>query len=422
MKNRKTHLSILGNRLLINRKLIYSEIPGCPEKYHGLLMNARFIQGVFDDAADRQRFNRFGQIFDPNKNTEDLIHALPQWYEHGLRAITVGFQGGGPCFTIDSMTIDNNAFSKDGRSMKPEYLDRMNRIIEAADEIGMIVIVSLFYGPQSRFLENDLAVINAVKTASNWLRDQKYTNVILEIANEQNLDAYRIHPILFDEKGISELMRISKRESGGIPVGCSTTDKYFSYVIGQESDAILIHGNNMTRQGFYNYIQKAKSIKPSRPIICNEDSQALSHMQVAMDSGVSWGYYNNLTKQEPPVRWGITRGEDEFFAERLAVTLGITKNRFSLEEEFYLQGLEKNNEYEGERWIRLASMHPERIDKVSFFRNEAIYETSYDDPFTVNFVYNWIQLPTTNIKKGEEWMAVVQLSDGTTVVKKATAE
>ena len=36
----------------------------------------------------------------------------------------------------------------------------------------------------------------------------------------------------------------------------------------------------MSRQMFYNHIQEAKAIKPARPIICNEDSQALAEMQV----------------------------------------------------------------------------------------------------------------------------------------------
>ena len=45
----KTKLSIEGNRFLINGQPTYSELPACPAAYRGLLLNARFIQGVFDD-------------------------------------------------------------------------------------------------------------------------------------------------------------------------------------------------------------------------------------------------------------------------------------------------------------------------------------------------------------------------------------
>ena len=72
-----THLTIQNDQFYINGKPSYSEIPNSP--CAGLLMNARFIQGVFDDKTDAARFNRFGRIFDPDRNTDDLIAALPQW-------------------------------------------------------------------------------------------------------------------------------------------------------------------------------------------------------------------------------------------------------------------------------------------------------------------------------------------------------
>lgn len=413
----RTKFSTNGRKILINGKLTYSEYKNCPEQYKGLLMNARFIQGVFDDKLEPSRFHRFGKRFDAEKNTDELIKTLPMWYEKGLRAITVGFQGGGPCFTIDNQTIKNNPYSSDGTCIDFAYLNRMKKIINAADEIGMLVIVSFFYGAQTRFLTDDLAVMQAVKTASNWLRDEKFTNVIIEIANEHNVDDYKVHPMLFDGKGIAELIRIAQRESGGIPVGCSTTGSYFSLDIGEASDIILIHGNNMSRQQFYNHIQEAKAIRPEKPIVCNEDSQALAEMQVALDQGISWGYYNNMTKQEPPVYWNILEGEDTFYMARLADSFGIEKNPFSLEEQFYLQGLEPHMIFEGKRWIRLASMYPEKIQKVDFYRNGEYFETAYNDPFTINYVVNWYQKPVENIQSGEVWKAVIVLTDGTVLEK-----
>lgn len=418
----RTTLSIQDDKFLINGKLTYSEYPNCPKEYHGRLMNARFIQGVFDDKSDVKRFDRFGKVFSAEKNTDDLIHALPKWYEVGLRAFTVGFQGGGTCYTIDSNTIDNNAFSTDGMLLDSEYLNRMKRIIMAADEIGMVVIVSLFYGFQVRHFADDRAVMQAVKTASNWLRDEAFTNVMIEIANEQDIEPYQMYPVLYDEKGISQLLQIARRESGGIPVGCSTTDKYFSYEIAKQSDVILVHGNNMTRQEFYNYISKAKSIKPLRPIVCNEDSQALSQMDVALDAGISWGYYNNMTKQEPPVDWGITKGEDAFFAMRLAERLGIEKIALPEEDQFYLQGLEKDASYDGKRWIRLASIYPEKILKVDFYRNDEYFITTYDDPFSINFEFNWLQRAVEDVNPGERWKAVITLTDGKKIIKETVVE
>ena len=415
----KTVLTLEGNKFLINGKLVYSEIPRCPNEYHGLLMNARFIQGIFDDSIEKDRFNRFGKQFDADQSTDDCIASLQEWYDTGLRALTVGFQGGGPCFTIDSNTIDNNPFSPDGRTMDTEYLRRMKKIIDAADELGMVIIVSFFYGPQSRFLKDDNAVLEATKTASNWLRDQKFTNVIIEVANEHDIEAYKIHPILFNDAGIVQLIQIAQRESGNLPVGCSSTGAYFSESITNASDVVLIHGNNMSRQEFYNQIKKVKELQPGRPIVCNEDSQALSGMQVALDAGVSWGYYNNMTKQEPPVIWGITKGEDCFFATRLAESMGIKESTLALEDQFYLQGLEENMTYEGKRWVRLASLHPEKIMRVAFYRDDVLFDMAYTDPFTINYAFNWYQAPLLGIKKHEKWKAVITLTSGEIIIKEA---
>lgn len=415
-EKKRTVLTVDGTRFRLNGQLTYSEIPGCPEKYHGLMMNARFIQGVFDDAQDAARFHRFGREFDPEKNTDDLIAALPEWYAKGLRAFTVGFQGGGPCFTIFG-NIKNTPYSPDGTSMDEAYLGRMKRIIEAADKLGMVVIVSLFYGHQVRFLQDDQAVIEATRTASCWLREQQFTNVIIEVANEHDIDPYKTRPVLYQDWGIVYLMEVARQESGGMPVGCSTTDSNFSEAIIRNSDVILIHGNNLSRQKFYNWILRTKKVCSDKPILCNEDSQALSNMQVALDECVSWGYYNNMTKQEPPTVWGITRGEDALFAARMAESLGIQIYELPKEDRFYLQGLEADEEWQGRRWIRLASMYPEQIHKVEFYRNGEYFCSAYDDPFTINYMHNWIQLPTMGVEQGEHWKAVIMLTDGTTVVK-----
>lgn len=414
----KTVLTIEGDRFLINGFLTYSELPGANASVRGLLMNARMIQGVFDDKADAGRFNRFGKIFDPDVNTAELIAALPEWYACGLRAFTVGFQGGGPCYTIDNDTIRNSPYGEDGASMDSAYLSRMKRLLLAADELGMAVIVSLFYGAQTRLLRDDKSVMRAVKTACNWLRDNGFSNVIVEIANEHDISAFQRHPILYTESGIVELLEIARRESGGLPVGCSGQGGYFDTSIAQASDVILIHGNGQTRQHFYNLVQKAKSIRPARPIVCNEDSQAISQLEVSFKTGVSWGYYNNMTKQEPPVRWGITPGEDAFFAARISEYLGIAKPELALEDQFYLQGLEPHMTWQGKRWIRLASLYPEKINYVDFFRDGVLVGSAYDDPFMLNSVSNWMQREFDGeIGPGEEWRAGIVLTDGRVVEK-----
>ena len=99
-------------------------------------MNARFIQGIFDDAMEPERFARWGHgEWDPRANTERLIAALPEWYRYGLRAFTTGFQGGGPCFTVQNHTIQNNPFGEDGLNLDAD-LRRADGQIDSGSRCG----------------------------------------------------------------------------------------------------------------------------------------------------------------------------------------------------------------------------------------------------------------------------------------------
>jgi hypothetical protein len=334
----------------------------------------------------------------------------------------LGIQGGGPCFTINNKTIENNPFGADGATIDAAYAGRLDRLIRGADEVGMVVIVSFFYGDQAARLVDGRAVRRAVTTAGRFLRDGGYSNVIIEVANEQNIGAFASHPIIQEPEGMAMLIDLAREESGGMAVGSSGGGGYIAKEIAEASDVVLIHGNGQTRQQYYNLITQAKAWAPQKPIVCNEDSQAIGQLVVAAHTHTSWGYYNNMTKQEPPARWGVVPGEDTFFALRMAEVVGIEKPEPAFEDQYYLQGFEPEMTYGGERWIRLASLRPETIDYVEFFRNGEPYYTAYDEPYSVHFRSNWRQGGVTIGSKPEQWEARIHLVDGRTVEKRATAE
>jgi hypothetical protein len=123
----KATLSLEGTRFLINGKPVYAELEdGNPEAL-GLLFNQRMIQGVFEDKEHRANYGRDG--FEPEKNTENLVSSLPLWHAYGLRAITVGLQGGCPVGLLDARCIDNNPFHDNGNSIDRAYPDRLDRIV-----------------------------------------------------------------------------------------------------------------------------------------------------------------------------------------------------------------------------------------------------------------------------------------------------
>jgi len=418
-----TVITVKKDKFCINGELVYQEIPEVNPAALGLLWNQRVIQGVFDDKKNPSRFNLFKmKTFDPEKNTDNLIASLPEWYEYGLRAITVGFQGGWPVSMANVEDIENNPFGTDGKELDPRYASRMDRIIRAADKIGIVVIVSLLYWSQSNQFPDGKSVINAVRTGSRFLKNGGYTNVILEIANEYNINGFAPHPIVHEPEGMAQLIRIAREESGGLLVGASGGGGMADKEVIEESDVVIVHGNGLTRGQYYDFLKKVRSMAGEKPILCNEDSPCISRIDVSLLSGVSWGYYNNYTKQIPPADYGVTAGEDIFFARRMARAIGIKLEALPLEDQYYLQGLEDWTAFHGNRIIRLSSEFPETIDYVDFFVNGKQLYRSYDEPFFLNKKTTWEAIPVKMKPSEKKWTAQIFLTNGKMLEKKVTIE
>ena len=413
----KTKYEINGRDFYINNKLTYQEIPNVNPKALGLLFNARFIQGAFKDynPENKNVYNRFGKVFDADRNTAELIEALPDWHNAGLRAITVGLQGGGPIYSFtDWGCVQTNSFSSDGRTLNPDTWRRMVSIIKAADEIGMLVIVSFFYQAQFQYFENDFAAIDASKTVCEALCALEYDNVIIEIANEYDtLTMHSKETALAKHVNMASWIKKVQEWTGKrFAVGASAAFRADKDVI-QASDISIIHGNMKRRQELNDFARAVRSWAPDQPIVINEDSPMFTQLEVAIDNHFSWGYYNNMTKQEPPCDWGITRGEDEYFVYRMAEVIGIEMPNMD-EDSMYLQGFEPDMSIDGGRYIRLASRRPERIDRVMFYEDDELIYTAYAEPFMLYGKTTWIQEPYYPNKTAEKFKVVVKKLNGKT--------
>ena len=124
-----TVVTLSGRTFLINGAVTH---PGTP--LEGTLPNSRMVQATFDDAnaATVANWNYPGGAWDPSRNTEEFVQALPSYRARGLLAVTLNFQGGGPkpgLFTAEQ-SWDNSGFDAAG-NLKPPYLARMDRAIKA---------------------------------------------------------------------------------------------------------------------------------------------------------------------------------------------------------------------------------------------------------------------------------------------------
>ncbi len=159
---RHTAVSIAGDEFQINGKPTYAGRRWNGHNIQGLLLNSRMVQGIFDDlntnTVSKWAYPDTGK-WDPERNTREFIAAMPEWRKYGLLAFTINLQGGSPeGYSTKDQPWNNSAIVEDG-SLRADYMKRLERIIDRADELGIVVILGYFYFGQDERLRDEAAVI-----------------------------------------------------------------------------------------------------------------------------------------------------------------------------------------------------------------------------------------------------------------------
>src|SRR5580765_2550173 len=243
----RTEVSIRGEQFLINGKPTYAGRTYKGMKIEGLLMNVRAVQAIFDDLNPETR-SKWAypdtKKWDPERNVSEFVAALPEWREHGVQAFTVNLQGGSPEGYSKAQPWENTAIDPNG-NLRPAYMSRLARVLERADELGMVAIVGYFYFGQDQRVKDEAAVRRAVTNTTNWLLDGGYRNVLVEVDNECDVKAYdheilkpaRVHELIELVKGMhrsGRRMLVGNSYGGGSPATANVV---------KASDLLLLHGN-----------------------------------------------------------------------------------------------------------------------------------------------------------------------------------
>lgn len=343
----QTVVEIKGDQFFINGKPTYQGRYWKGQKIEGLLMNSRMVQGIFDD-LNPETATEFAypdtKRWDADRNTNEFIAAMPQWYGYGMNAFTLNMQGGSP-YGYGNRKCLNPGFNSDGSLMEP-YMKRLNRILKKADELHMVVILGIFYFGQDQHLTDEQAVIRATDNLVDWLFDKKYRNVIIEIANETNTRGNYDHKILWPDRIHELIERVKGKRKNGYRflVGTSYEGRVVptSNVV-KASDFILIHGNGAKQpEQIQTLIDATRKVDGYRkmPVVNNEDDhfdfdKETNNFTVSVKNYVSWGYFDfrfpgetDYTEgyQSVPVDWGINSNRKQsFFRKVKEITGGHTR-------------------------------------------------------------------------------------------------
>ena len=348
-RRRKTILTIQGEQFFINGRPTYAGRTWRGSKIEGLLLNSRMVQGIFDDlnpeTAVRWAYPDTGR-WDADRNTREFVEAMPLWRRHGLLCVVVNLQGGSPEGYSAQQPWHNSAISPDG-SLRPDYLARLERIIDRADDLGMAVMLGIFYFGQDQRLDDDEAVKRAVVNTVDWVASRGYRNVLIEIANECDNRAYD-RGIIKSER-VHELIALaqerSRRNNHPLPVSVSYNGGSIprANVVGM-ADYILLHGNGVQDPArLIEMIRTVRAMKEftPKPIVNNEDDRPWrdahqgwgvegNNFVACVTNYVSWGYFDFRQREERfaegfqsvPVNWRISSPRKKAFFGLLAEITG----------------------------------------------------------------------------------------------------
>jgi hypothetical protein len=263
---------------------------------------------------------------------------MAEWRRHGLLAITINLQGGSPQGYSKDQPWHNSAVEADG-SLRVDYMNRLERILDQADKLGMAVILGFFYFGQDERLRDEAAVVRATDDAANWVLERGYRNVLVEINNECNV-RYD-HAILRPERVHELIKRVQETTRGGrrLPVSTSygggaipTTN------VVRVADFLLMHGNGVSDPArIAEMVRQARRVPGyhGQPILFNEDDhfafdRPQNNFIAAVSEHASWGYFDYRMKgegfdagyQSVPVNWTISSARKKGFFELLSRITG----------------------------------------------------------------------------------------------------
>jgi hypothetical protein len=200
----------------------------------------------------------------------------------------------------------------------------MRRLLDAADQHGMVIIVGYFYFGQDQRLKDEGAVIRATDVATRWLLDGGWRNILVEVNNETDVKAYD-HDILRPARVHELITRVRQTERNGRRLLLGTS--YGGGGVPREnvvraSDFLLLHGNGVSDPARISEMVKQTRAVPGyrpMPILFNEDDhenfdKSTNNFTTAVAARASWGWFDYRRKgegmnegyQSPPVNWGIS--------------------------------------------------------------------------------------------------------------------
>ncbi len=336
-----TAISIRDENFLINGSVTHAGRSFRGTSIAGKLFISRMANATVDDRNPGTigGWDYADGPWSAERNTREFIAALPLYKRSGLDAVAINLQGGSPQGYSWHQPWRLSGFAPDGAAY-PGTFARAEQVIRAADALGMVVNLGLFYGWATQGIDGEGAILRAAGEALDWLAGLGAGNVLLEIGNEVDNRSF-VHPVLQPGR-CAEMFALARARCPGLAVSTSFNGGVVppDHLIAV-SDYVLLHGNNVdSPDGIRAQVAatRASAAYRGQPILYNEDDhydfdRPDNNFVAAVQSGAGWGYFDYRRVRERfedgyqslPVDWSITGARKRGFFTLLAEVTGAER-------------------------------------------------------------------------------------------------
>jgi hypothetical protein len=150
---------------------------------------------------------RCGNALHSEVITERHIRNFDNMAAHGINLVGVYIQGSNSGWPDPDVAL--NGFTRDGH-LKPEVADRLERLVRAADERGMVVMVGLCTPRKDQDFYDEAAVQTAIEEAARFLSEHGLKNVFVDLMHEFSHPERIDHAIFREPDGAAKKTRLTE--------------------------------------------------------------------------------------------------------------------------------------------------------------------------------------------------------------------
>ena len=178
----------------------------------------------------------------------------------------------------------------------------------------MVVNLIYFYQGQDEVFDSDLAIVDATHNISAWIVQKNFRNVIVDIANEWDIEGETWDHAAFIPENITRLVEVAREQFNRadflVPIGASTSGRMtYPASLARLGDVVLVHGNGRTTSEKLERLREFEDY--NRAVLMTEDDNGRETTQATLERELAsadalfnraqgWGYMPWAQAQQFP--------------------------------------------------------------------------------------------------------------------------